>query len=145
MFPVTYGLVVNLVLSCLYFVLILLVIQRLMEQRQFTYRVFRTPTGLKFEYKLGIYAGVVTVIRDITVLKPSVHRKADGWEIVLPIWYTDKDLSSYVMSKEIKIENGNRSHINDLEVFKQVVLCKNDSLECIGGKLFCTIKEYKHK
>lgn len=135
-----YGLVINLTLTALYAVLLLLVVQRVMEFKQFTYRVFRTSTGMKFEYSLGIYGGTVNVRRNKHVTTPKLIRKAIGWEIVLPDWYTDNDLSNYFMSNKLTIDDGNLSHINDLEVFKQVVLCKNDSLECINGKLFCTVK-----
>lgn len=142
MLQVTYDMAVNIALALIYGAIILLVIQRVMEHRQFTYRSFRTPTGMEFHYRLGIYAGIVTVTRQVSATKPTIVRKATGWEIVLPIWYTDKDLSIYVMTTHPRIVNGNRSHVNDLEVFRQVVLKNNDSLECIAGQLFCIKDTY---
>lgn len=138
MFQITYDMVINFILLLLYGVICLLVVQRIMEQRQFTYCVTRTPTGLRFEYALGIYAGVVLVTREVSAQNPTIARKALGWEITLPIWYTDRDLSVYVMTTYPRLTNGNNSHANDLEVFRQVVIKNNDSLECIAGQLFCT-------
>lgn len=138
MFQITYDMVINFILLLLYGMICLLVVQRVMEHRQFTYRVNRTPTGLRFEYSLGIYAGVVLVTREVSAQNPTIARKALGWEITLPIWYTDQDLSLYVMTTYPRLPNGNNSHANDLEVFRQVVLKKNDSLVCIAGQLFCT-------
>lgn len=144
MFQVTYDITLNFILLLLYGVIGILVVQRLMERRRFTYRVTRTSTGLKFEYSLGIYAGIVLVTREVSAQNPTIARKALGWEITLPIWYTDQDLSVYVMQTHPRLPSGHNSHANDLEVFRQVVLQNNDSLECIAGQLFCT-KDYCEK
>lgn len=131
----SYDIAMNLALMIVYSVLIILVIQRIMESRGFAYRVEKIPGGLVFRYSLGIYAGCVRVSRDWDVEYPSIQRKADGWEIVFPGWYSDKQMYGFLMRND-PISGKNQSHAKDLEVFKQVVLKNNDALTCIRGVLF---------
>lgn len=131
----SYDLAITCALMIIYGVLIVLVIQRIMESRGFSYRVERVSGGLVFKYSLGIYAGCVRVTRDWNVEYPSVMRKADGWEIIFPGWYSDKQMYGFLMTRN-PVTGKNQSHAKDLEVFKQVVLKNNDALTCIRGVLF---------
>lgn len=131
----TYDIGVNIALLIIYSVLIILIIQRVMESRGFTYLVERTSDGMVFKYKLGIYAGCVRITRDWKLEHPNLLRKADGWEIVFPGWYTDKQIYGYIMRTD-PCPSKNKSHEKDLEIFRQVVLKNNHSLTCIRGVLF---------
>lgn len=131
----TYDIATNFALLIIYGVIGLLIIQRVMESRGFSYLVERTPTGMIFTYKLGIYAGCVRITRDNDLEYPNLVRKADGWEIVFPGWYTDKQVYRFIMKAEPR-QGKNQSHAKDLEIFRQVVLMNNYSLTCIRGVLF---------
>lgn len=131
----TYDIGVNFALLIIYAVLIILVIQRVMESRAFSYHVERTVNGMVFTYKLGIYAGCVRITRDWSLEYPNILRKADGWEIVFPGWYTDQQVYKFIMRAN-PTDGKNKSHSKDLEVFRQVVLMNNYALTCIRGVLY---------
>lgn len=131
----TYDIAMNFALLIIYAVLIILIIQRVMESRAFSYLVERTSTGMVFSYKLGIYAGCVRITRDWNQERPAMLRKADGWEIVFPGWYTDQQVNSFIMSTDARSDK-NKSHAKDLEIYRQVVLKNNYALTCIRGVLF---------
>lgn len=130
-----YDVAMNFTLLIIYAVLLILIVQRVMESRGFSYLVERTPTGMVFTYKLGIYAGCVRITRDWNLEYPNVLRKADGWEIVFPGWYSDKQVYGFIMITDPE-PGKNRSHAKDLEIFRQVVLMNNYTLTCIRGVLF---------
>ncbi|MNN87667.1 hypothetical protein D3C81_2052540 [compost metagenome] len=88
-----------------------------------------------FTYKLGIYAGCVRITRDWSLEYPNILRKADGWEIVFPGWYTDQQVYKFIMRAN-PTDGKNKSHSKDLEVFRQVVLMNNYALTCIRGVLY---------
>lgn len=131
----TYDIAMNFALLIIYAVLGILIVQRVMESRAFSYHVERTPTGMVFSYKLGIYAGCVRITRDWEIEYPSILRKADGWEIVFPGWYSDQQVYSFIMRTN-PCPSKNKSHAKDLEIFRQVVLKNNYALTCIRGVLF---------
>lgn len=131
----TYDIAMNFALLIIYAVLGILIIQRVMESRAFSYLVERTPTGMVFSYKLGIYAGCIRITRDWDQEYPNILRKADGWEIVFPGWYTDQQVYRFIMRTD-PCHSKNKSHAKDFEIFRQVVLKNNDALTCIRGVLF---------
>jgi hypothetical protein len=131
----TYDIAMNMALVIIYGVLTILIIQRVMESRGFSYLVERTSNGMVFTYTLGIYAGCVRITRDWSLEYPNILRKADGWEIVFPGWYTDQQVYRFIMRAN-PTEGKNKSHSKDLEVFRQVVLKNNYALTCIRGVLF---------
>ena len=130
-----YNLVVNFAVVIIWVAVALLVVQRIMETREFKYLVEKTETGIIFTYRLGIYAGRVTLSRKWGVDYPRVSRKADGWEILFPPVYTDREITNYMKTLHPD-DNKNKSHIKDLEIFRQVVIRNNHGLECIRGQVF---------
>lgn len=130
-----YNLVVNFAVVIIWVSVALLIIQRFMETREFKYLVEKTQTGIVFTYRLGIYAGKVSLSRRPGVDYPRVNRKADGWEVLFPPVYSDREITNYMKTLNPS-EDKNKSHNQDLEIFRQVVLKNNHALECIRGKVF---------
>jgi hypothetical protein len=107
----------------------------MMEKREFTYHVMKTPDGLVFKYSLGIYAGCIRITRDKDAEEPIIFKKSDGWQVIFPAWYTDGQIHRYILNNDPNVAK-TASHANDFEIFRQVVLKNNDNLMSIGGKLY---------
>lgn len=136
MSPLTYEVAVNWILLGVWLTVALLLLQRMMEKREFTYRIQKTPEGLVFKYSLGIYAGCVRITRDEKFDEPVVRKRSDGWQFTFPIWYTEEQIQRWILYNDPTAKKGRTSHRNDLEIFRQVVLKNNDNLFSIRGKVF---------
>lgn len=135
MSSLAYEVTMNSVLIVIYVVIGLLLIQRIMEKRGFTYHVQKTPDGLVFKYTLGIYAGCVRITRDTEYDEPVIRKRSDGWQITFPAWYTDHQIYRYI-ERNNPVQRKSSSHANDIEIFRQAVLKNNDKLMSIGGRLY---------
>lgn len=139
MFDVTLNLI-----ACVVIILaVFCVCSRYLELKGFKYTVVKTPMGLAFEYKLGIYSGHVDLIRDDTVGEPQLSQGVRGWECKFPSVYTLKDMCSFMSTAAMSLRRKG-SHSKDLLIFNEVINLKNDALISINGNIY-TYDNSQHK
>ena len=125
----------NFLTFCLWVAVALVAFARYLEHKGLEYSVVRTPTGMYFKYKLGVYAGRIELIRDDTVTSPTLTQGVSGWECRFPGYFTLKEMCSFISSASGNI-NKKGSHSKDLLIFDEIVNRKNDALVSINGTIY---------
>lgn len=133
----------NLFLAGVMIIASALVIARFLELRGLGYKLQRTPTGMYFEYRLGIYAGRIDLIRDDTVSSPQLTQGVRGWECRFPVYFTVKEMCDFIRLASFK-DAKKGSHSKDLLIFNEIVNLKNDALVCMNGNVY-TYDNSNHK
>lgn len=126
--------VVDLLLAVTYGALVLLVARKIMESKGITYSVKKITNGRIFEFRLGLYAGKLRLIKAPWCVKPIFARHVYGWEIVFPTGYTDKEMDEFLLKNDLP-DDGNPSHSVDLKVYREVMIHRNCGLSCVAGKI----------
>lgn len=133
----------NVVLAVVMLIAAACVVGRVLELRGLGYKLQRTPVGLDFEYRLGIYAGRISLIRDDTVSSPQLTQGVLGWECRFPVYFTVKEMCDFIRLSSLKgIKKG--SHSKDLLIFNEIVNLKNDALISLNGNVY-TYDNSNHK
>ena len=116
---------------------------RYLELKGFKYSVVKTPTGLAFEYKLGVYGGRIDLIRDDTASEPQLSQGVRGWECRFPMSLTLKEMCGFISSAAVSLSRKG-SHSKDLLIFNEVINLKNDALISMNGNIY-TYDNSQHK
>lgn len=111
------------------------VVARVMELRGLGYTLTKTPNGLHFQYNLGIYAGVIDLIRDDTVTSPQITSGVRGWDCRFPVYFTVKEMCEFIRITVRNMANKG-SHSKDLLIFNEIVNCKNDALVSLNCNVY---------
>lgn len=123
---------------------VICVCSRYLELKGFKYSVVKTPTGLAFEYKLGVYGGRIDLIRDETVVaEPQLSQGVRGWECKFPTSFTLKEMCLFMSSAAVSLRRKG-SHSKDLLIFNEVINLKNDALISMNGNIY-TYDNSQHK
>lgn len=139
MFQLYYDPIANAVLVLLYVFIGIRLVQRFMEAKGMKYSVTEVPYGRVFCFSLGLYAGRIHVHRTLECHHPTFIRHVDGWEVQFPMRYTEDEMDCYLMYHNPPYA-GNTSHSRDMDVYREVVIRKNDELSCVGGDIYCAMK-----
>lgn len=130
-----YDLFINAALVVVWGFVALLVVVKVKECRTFLYTLKLTAHGMRFKYSLGVYGGIVEVLRDPDVIEPIFQKRVNGWILRFPESFSQQDIYVHLLLNLGKIEQEG-SHSKDLPIFKEVVIGGNDSLMCIGGHIY---------
>lgn len=126
--------IVDLLIAVIYGVIVVLLIRRIMEARGINYSVARVSNGRIFEFRLGLYAGKLRLIKAPSCVRPFFSRHVYGWDIVFPPKYTEKEMDEFLLKNDLP-DDGNPSHTVDLKVYREVVIRRNCDLSCVAGKI----------
>lgn len=112
------------------------VVSRYLELKGFKYSVVKTPTGLVWEYKLGVYSGRIELIRDESVTtEPQLLQGVRGWECKFPVTFTLQEMCQFISSAAVSLRRKG-SHSKDLLIFNEVMNLKNDALISMNGNIY---------
>lgn len=125
----------NLLMGFVLIVAVACVIGRFLELKGLGYTLQRTPTGMHFEYHLGIYGGHIDLIRDDTTMTPQLIQGVRGWECRFPVYFTVKEMCDFIRLSSFK-NTKKGSHSKDLLIFNEIVNLKNDALVCMNGNVY---------
>lgn len=125
----------NLITFFLWLAVILVAFARYLEHKGLEYSVVRTPTGMYFKYRLGVFAGRIDLTRDDTVATPVMTQGVNGWECRFPGHFTLKQMCTFISLASGTIDT-RRSHSKDLVIFDEIVNKKNDALISINGVIY---------
>lgn len=139
----TIDVLLNLVMGVVMIIAAACVIARFLELKGLGYTLQRTSTGMYFEYRLGIYAGRIDLIRDDTVTAPQLTQGVRGWECRFPVYFTVKEMCDFIRLSSSK-DGKKGSHSKDLLIFNEIVNLKNDALVCMNGNVY-TYDNSNHK
>jgi hypothetical protein len=128
-------LIEDLVVTLVWLVAIVLLVVRHKELRGLLYGLTLTDDGLTFWYRLGIYAGTVTMIRDMDVKEPQLTGNVLGWRCRFPVRYTNKEMCTYIREYAPQCSD-KQPHSKDLWIFNEVVNRNNNALISINCQIF---------
>lgn len=124
----------NLIFLAVYAALGLMLIYRYLVSKDLDYTLVKIRSGYVFSFKVGIFAGKLKLIRQRGCAVPHFVKHVDGWEIVFPLFYTDKQINSFIMHNDPPVSK-TASHAKDLEVYREVVIKRNENLVCKAGEI----------
>lgn len=116
-----------------------------MERRGLRYDLEQLPEGIKFWYRLGVYAGTVKLVRVSELEEPVFDSSVLGWECKFPDHYTNKEMCEFLWMNMPKDLEG--SHSKDLLIFREVIKKGNTYLSSIFGQVLVNQerrKRYNH-
>lgn len=113
----------------------LLIIARHLEKQGLRYDIERIPEGIKFWYRLGVYAGDVMLQRVADQETVSINRTVFGWICKFPTNFTNEQMCKYIAS-HLPCMTSAGSHTKDLGVFNEIVNNKNTFLTSINGGIY---------
>jgi len=128
-------LIMDLITVMIWLSVIVLLVVRKKERRGLLYGLTLTDDGLTFWYRLGIYAGTVTMVRDITVKEPQLSGNVVGWLCRFPVRYTNKEMCDYIRMYA-PFCSDKTPHSKDLWIFNEVVNRNNNALISVYGQIF---------
>jgi hypothetical protein len=128
--------VLNGAVTIIWALVMLYLVIRFMESRAFEYSLRHTETGLVFEYRLGVYSGRITMVRDSNAVIPTIQQVMGGWKLKFPTDYSFKEMCLFAQG-HIKRGMESASHSKDLLIFDEVVNKHNDALVSINGRVYC--------
>jgi len=134
MYDSLYEIAMNLILLAVYAALGLTLVYRYLISKDLDYVLVKVRSGYVFSFKVGIYAGKIKLIRQRGCAVPYFVKHLDGWEIIFPIFYTDKQINSFIMQNDPPVPK-TASHAKDLEVYREVVINRNENLVCKAGQI----------
>lgn len=129
-----YDIFMNLVLLLVYGIIFVLLAYRRLESKGMDYTFTKIQNGYAFEFLLGVYAGKVRVVKRPGCVLPWFIRHVDGWEIIFPMSYDDRQVEDFILQNNPPASK-NTSHSKDLDIYREVVIKRNDRLHCVAGKL----------
>lgn len=134
MYDSLYEIAMNLICLVVYAALGLVLLYRYLASKDLDYTLVKITSGYVFNFKVGIFAGKLTLIRQRGCAVPHFVKHLDGWEIVFPVFYTDKQINSFIMRNDPP-GSKTASHAKDLEVYREVVIKRNENLVCKAGTI----------
>lgn len=129
-----YDVAMNFILLVVYAAVVLALIYRYLVSKDLDYELVKIRSGYVFSFKVGIFAGRLKLIRQRGCAVPHFIKHLDGWEIVFPVFYTDTQINSFIM-KNNPPGSKTASHAKDLEVYREVVIKRNENLVCKAGQI----------
>lgn len=124
----------NFILIAVLTILVLVIFYKYLVSREMDYTLVKIRNGYVFNFKVGIFAGNLKLVRQRGCVVPYFIKHVDGWEIVFPIFYTDKQINSFIMKNDPPVPK-TASHAKDLEVYREVVIKRNENLVCKAGEI----------
>lgn len=124
----------NLVLLVVVAILVLMLFYKYLVSRDMDYTLVKIRNGFVFNFKVGIFAGKLRLVRARGCAVPYFIKHVDGWEIIFPMFYTDKQINSFIMQNDPPVPK-TASHSRDLEVYREVVIKRNENLVCKAGEI----------
>lgn len=124
----------NLIFLAVYTALGLMLFYRYLVSKEMDYTLVKIRNGYVFSFKVGIFAGKLKLVRERGTAHPRFVKHVDGWEIVFPLFYTDKQINSFIMQNNPP-GSKTASHAKDLEVYREVVIKRNENLVCKAGQI----------
>jgi len=128
-------LIMNLITVMIWLAVVVLLVVRRKERRGLLYGLTLTDDGMTFWYRLGIYAGTVTMIRDAMVKEPQLSGNVLGWLCRFPVSYTNKEMCGYIRAYAPHCSE-DTPHSKDLWIFNEVVNRNNNALISVYGQIF---------
>lgn len=124
----------NLVLLVVLAALVLVIFYKYLVSREMDYTLVKIRNGFVFKFKVGIFAGNLKLVRERGCVVPYFIKHIDGWEIIFPLFYTDKQINSFILKNDPPVPP-TASHARDLEVYREVVIRRNENLVCKAGQI----------
>lgn len=134
MYNSLYEITMNLIFLAVYTALGLVLLYRYLVSKDMDYTLVKITSGYVFSFKVGIFAGKLKLIRQRGCAVPYFVKHVDGWEIIFPVFYTDKQINSFIMQNDPPVSK-TASHAKDLEVYREVVINRNENLVCKAGQI----------
>jgi len=134
MYDSLYDITMNLIFLVVYATLGLMLFYKYLVSRDMDYTLVKIRNGYVFNFKVGIFAGKVKLIRKGGCAVPHFVKHLDGWEIVFPLFYTEDQINSFIMQNNPP-GSKTASHAKDLEVYREVVIKRNENLHCMAGQI----------
>lgn len=129
-----YDIVMNLILLVVYTTLGFILVYKRLRSKDMDYVLVKNMNGYIFDFVLGIYAGKIRLTRQPGCVVPRFVKHVDGWEIVFPTFYSDHQINRFIMENDPPCCK-KASHAKDLEVYREVVINRNENLECVAGEI----------
>jgi len=124
----------NLIFLVVYATLGFVLFYRFLVSREMNYELVKVCSGYVFSFRLGIFAGKLRLKRQKNCPAPYFVKRLEGWDIIFPSFYTDGQINEFIMRND---PPGSRkaSHSRDLDVYREVVIKRNEKLYCSAGKI----------
>ena len=124
----------NFILLAVLALLVMVICYKYLVSREMDYTLVKISNGYVFNFKVGIFAGNLKLVRERGCVVPYFIKHIDGWEVVFPLFYTDKQINSFIMQNDPPVPK-TASHARDLEVYREVVIRRNENLVCKAGQI----------